>query len=62
MKVNVDIELWDNMSKSQIETMGLNYDVLKKCYEESFMQLINKLQERGMEYTLNVEIEDNTIN
>ena len=50
------------MSKSQIETMGLNYDVLKKCYEESFMQLINKLQERGMEYTLNVEIEDNTIN
>ena len=62
MKVSVNIELWDNTSTSQLEMLGLTDKFLKKCYEESFMQLINKACERGMEYTLNIEVEDNTVN
>lgn len=62
MKVKVDIELWDNTSTADLEQLGLTTKFLRLCYEESFMQLINKLHDRGMEHTISVEIEDNTVN
>ena len=62
MKVNVNIELWDNTPQSKLEEYGLTTKFLRLCYEESFKQLVNKLCENGMEYTLNVEMEDNTVN
>lgn len=62
MKVTVNIELWDNTSTAELEQFGLTTKFLKLCYEESFKQLVNKLCENGMEHTLNVEMEDNTVN
>ena len=61
MKVKVDIELWDNTSTADLEQLGLTIKFLRLCYEESFKQLVNKLCEKGMEHTLNVEMEDNTV-
>lgn len=62
MKVIVNIELWDDTPTSKLEQYGLTTKFLRLCYEESFKQLVNKMCEKGMEHTLSVEMEDNTVN
>ena len=64
MKVNVNIELFDNTPASAIEELGLTTKFLNVCYEAGFIQYVKSLwaDAPGMNYSVSVEIEDNTVN
>lgn len=62
MKVKINIELFDNTSKSQLEEFGITDKFLKLCYSAVAEKFVKDLCKDGLEYTLDVEIEDNTVN
>ena len=61
MKAIINLELWDNTTPSDLEKYGVTEKVLKILYINAFEELMGELKAEGMEYSLNVEIEDNTI-
>ena len=62
MKAKINIELFDDSPMSSIEELGLTTKFLKMCYEAAFEKFINNLSQDGLQHTLSVEIEDNTVN
>lgn len=60
MKVKINIELWDDSTAEDLEKIGLTEKFLKTCYTRSFEELMKEARAEGMEYSLNVEVEDNT--
>lgn len=62
MKAKINIELFDDSPMSSIEELGLTTKFLKMCYESAFEKFINDLSQDGLQHTLSVEIEDNTVN
>lgn len=62
MKAMVNIEIFDNSSISDLDELGVTTKFLKKCFEVGFEKYLQKLCEDGSDYTLSVEIEDNTVN
>lgn len=60
MKAKINIELWDNFSMEQLSELGLTEKFLKIMYEKAFEQLVEEICTSGVEYSLSVEIEDNT--
>ena len=60
MKVKINIELWDDTTAGQLEEFGITEKFLKVCYISSFEELMKEVCAQGMEYSLNVEVEDNT--
>lgn len=62
MKVKINIELWDDTTAEQLEELGITEKFLKTCYISSFEELMKTARAKGMEYSLNVEVENNTGN
>jgi hypothetical protein len=62
MKVNVNIELWDNMPASKLDKVGLTTKFLEVCYQTAFERLVKEMcaDAPSMNYTLSVEVVDNT--
>lgn len=61
MKAKINLELCDNTTPSDLEKHGVTEKFLKILYINAFEELMGELKAEGMEYSLNVEIEDNTI-
>lgn len=62
MKVKINIELFDDSSRSQLEEVGLTDKFLELGYHLAFEQYLKDLCKDSVEYALSVEIEDNTVN
>lgn len=62
MRAKVDIELFDNTSVSKLNNIGVSEEFLRIYYEAAFDQLLKEVCAEGMNYTLSIEIEDNTVN
>jgi hypothetical protein len=62
MKAKVNIELFDSTSMTRLEEVGFTTKLLQIYYEEAFKQLLKEICQTGLEYSLFVEIEDNTAN
>ena len=62
MKVKINIELFDDSSRSQLEEVGLTDKFLELGYRLEFEQYLKDLCKDNVEYALSVEIEDNTVN
>lgn len=62
MKVKANIELWDNAPTSMLDEIGLTTKFLEVCYQAAFEQLVKEIcnDAPGMNYTLSVEVVDNT--
>ena len=61
MKARINLELWDNTTEKDLEKFGMSKRFLKACYISSFEELMKEACAEGMKYSLNVEVEDNTI-
>ena len=63
MKVNVNIELWDNTPMSNLDEVGLTTKFLETMYRIAFEQLVNEMcsESPGMEHALSIEVVDNTV-
>ena len=61
MKAKINIELWDDSTKEQLDEFGVTEKFLKVLYEQAFNQLVEEICDEKMKYSLHVEIEDNTI-
>lgn len=62
MKVNVNIELWDNTTMETMEKIGLTTKFIETCYQVAFEQLVKEVcaDSPGMNHALSVEVVDNT--
>lgn len=60
MKVKIDIELWDETSAEKLESVGATDKLVVIMYENAFKEILEEICVEGMEYSLNVEVEDNT--
>lgn len=60
MKAKIYIELFDDTPMSALDEVGLTTKFLKTCYEAGFETYLKKICADGLDYTLSVEIEDNT--
>ena len=63
MKVNINIELWDNTPASQLEKIGLTPKFLHVAYQTAFEQIIKEVCADSpgmMNHALSVEVVDNT--
>lgn len=61
MKAKINLEFWDNTTPSDLEEHGVTEKFLKMLYINAFEELAGELKADGVEYSLNVEIEDNTV-
>lgn len=62
MKATVNIEIFDNSSMSDLEEFGITIKFLKMCFEAGFEKYLQEVCKDGTDYTLSVEVEDNTAN
>jgi hypothetical protein len=60
MKVKIDIELWDETSAEKLESVGVTDKLVVIMYKNAFKEILEEICVEGMEYSLNVEVEDNT--
>lgn len=61
MKVKINIELFDDSSRSQLEEVGLTDKFLELGYRLAFEQYLKDLCKDSVEYALSVKIEDDTV-
>ena len=61
MKVKIDIEIWDDTSAEKLESVGVTDKFVTIMYENAFKEILEEICVEGMEYSLNIETEDNTI-
>lgn len=61
MKVAVNIEIFDNSSESVLEEFGITSKFLKMGYEQVFKNQLNEICKGEADYTLSVEVTDNTV-
>ena len=62
MKAKVNIELFDNTKASTLDGLGITFKFLEVCYKAAFEQFLTEFCGSGLEHTVSVEIEDNTVN
>lgn len=62
MKAKINIELFDNTPASALEEFGLTTKFLEISYKAAFESLVKQINDGGCDYTIAVEIEDNTVN
>lgn len=57
MKAYVNIELWDDTTKEQLDAAGLTFDFLKDGYKKAFDNILRQAVAEGCEYSIEVEVE-----
>ena len=62
MKAKINIEMFDDSSRSQFDEVGITDKFLELCYHAAFEQFVKDMCKDGLKYTIVVEIEDNTVN
>lgn len=62
MKAKINIEIFDNSSLKECEELGFYTKTLENLYKISFETLLKEMCASGANYSLSVEIEDNTAN
>ena len=60
MKAKINIEIFDNSSLKECEAIGFYAKTLETLYKDSFESILKEVCVQGSDYTLSVEIEDNT--
>ena len=62
MKVKLNIEIFDDSNLKKCEEYGFGVKALETMYKISFDSLLKEVcAEGGSNYTLSVEVEDNTV-
>lgn len=62
MKAKINIEIFDDSSLKECEDLGFYAKTLETIYQFSFDAFLKEVCSGGADYTLSVEIEDNTLN
>lgn len=60
MKAKINIEIFDDSSLQQCEDLGFSLKTLEALYNANFNTILKEACVEGADYTLSVEIEDNT--
>ena len=60
MKAKINIELWDDTTKEEVEEAGVTEKFLEMCYKLGYEGFTKNICVEGMKYKVSVEIEDNT--
>lgn len=62
MKAKINIEIFDNSSLQQCEEYGFGIKAMEYMYKISFESILKEMCANGrVDYTLSVEVEDNTL-
>lgn len=57
MKVKIDIEIWDQTTREQLDDVGITDKFVKYLFETAFEGMLDKEYAcNGCEYSLNVEV------
>lgn len=62
MKAKINIEIFDDSSLKKCEEFGFGMKALETMYKISFESMLSQICVDGANYTLSVEVEDNTLN
>lgn len=62
MKAKINIEIFDDSTLKECEELGFYTKTLESLYQISFESILKEMCASGANYTLSVEVEDNTEN
>lgn len=57
MKAHINIEIWDDTTKEQLNDAGLTRDFLENIYKNAFDNILKQAVVEGCEYSIDVEVE-----